>query len=81
MSDDLPAQDAGSQMNPNVANIIVGGVQIVATALAAAVMDKAGRRLLLLLSSSIMVTSLLLLLHLGDITFVIIMIVPSLCPK
>jgi len=50
-------QASGSTLNPNVANIIIGLVQVVATILAAAVMDRAGRRLLLLLSSSIMVIS------------------------
>jgi len=50
-------EQSGSSMNSNVENIIVGGVQIVATVLAAVVMDKAGRRMLLNLSSSIMVIS------------------------
>jgi len=50
-------QAAGSSLNPNVANIIVGGVQIFATVLAAVFMDLAGRRVLLLLSSFFMVIS------------------------
>merc|ERR1711872_761287 len=50
-------EQAGSSMNSTVENIIVGGVQIFATILAALLMDKAGRRLLLNLSSSIMVIS------------------------
>jgi len=50
-------EQTGSSMNSNVENIIVGGVQIFATILAALLMDKAGRRLLLNLSSSIMVIS------------------------
>ena len=40
-----------------MANIIVGGVQIFATVLAAVFMDLAGRRVLLLLSSFFMVIS------------------------
>ena len=50
-------QQSGSSMNSNVENIIIGGVQIVATIFAALVMDKAGRRLLLNFSSSLMVIS------------------------
>ena len=50
-------EQAGSSLNDNVENIIVGAVQIVATIIAALVMDKAGRRILLNLSSSIMVLS------------------------
>ena len=50
-------EQSGSSMNSNVENIIIGGVQIVATVLAAVVMDKAGRRILLNLSSSLMVIS------------------------
>jgi len=50
-------EQSGSSMNSNVANIIIGAVQIVATIIAALVMDKAGRRMLLNLSSSLMVIS------------------------
>jgi len=50
-------QDSGSSLDPNVANIIVGGVMIVATVIAALVMDKAGRRLLLNISAAVMVVS------------------------
>jgi len=50
-------EDSGSKMNSNVENIIVNVVQIVATVISAAVMDKAGRRLLLNLSSLFMVIS------------------------
>ena len=44
-------QQSGSSLNSNVANIIVSGVMIVATIIAALVMDRAGRRKLLNLSS------------------------------
>jgi len=54
-------QDAGSSLNPTVANIIIGAVQIVATLLAALVMDRAGRRLLLNTSALLMVISIGLL--------------------
>jgi len=50
-------QQSGSSLNSNVANIIIGAVQIVATIFAALVMDKAGRRMLLNFSSSLMVLS------------------------
>ena len=50
-------QQSGSSLNSNVANIIVSGVMIAATIIAALVMDRAGRRILLNLSSSIMVIS------------------------
>jgi len=50
-------KDSGSSLNPNVANVIIGFVQIVATLIAALVMDKAGRRLLLNLSAAVMVIS------------------------
>ena len=78
----LLEQDAGSSLNPTVANIIIGAVQvkrkrqrkatanhqilenkiefddnqIVATLLAALVMDRAGRRLLLNTSALLMVS-------------------------
>jgi SP family facilitated glucose transporter-like MFS transporter 8 len=45
---------AGSTLDPNVAAIIVGVVQVVVTYIASAVVDRAGRRVLLLLSASIM---------------------------
>jgi len=52
---------AHSGLDPTTANIIIGAVQIVATLLAAVVMDKAGRRLLLNLSAFFMVFSISLL--------------------
>merc|ERR1719323_112699 len=52
---------AHSELDPTTANIVIGAVQIVATFLAAVVMDKAGRRLLLNLSALIMVVSISLL--------------------
>ena len=45
---------AGSTLDPKVAAIIVGVVQVVVTYIASAVVDRAGRRVLLLLSASIM---------------------------
>merc|ERR1719209_1074048 len=52
---------AHSGLDPTTANIIIGAVQIVATLLAAVIMDKAGRRLLLNLSAFFMVLSISLL--------------------
>ncbi|OXA63080.1 facilitated trehalose transporter Tret1-2 homolog [Folsomia candida] len=43
-------QAAGSSLNPNIATIIVGAIQVIASIVAAALMDKAGRRILLLVS-------------------------------
>jgi len=48
---------AGSTLDSSLASIIVAVVQVVATILAAAVMDKLGRRLLLNISSFLMVIS------------------------
>ena len=45
---------AGSTLDPKVAAIIVGVVQVVVTYIASAIVDRAGRRVLLLLSASIM---------------------------
>jgi SP family facilitated glucose transporter-like MFS transporter 8 len=45
---------AGSTLDPKVAAIIVGVVQVVVTYAASAMVDRAGRRVLLLLSASIM---------------------------
>jgi MFS transporter, sugar porter (SP) family len=45
---------AGSTLDPKIASIIVGVVQVVVTYIASAVVDRAGRKVLLLLSASIM---------------------------
>ncbi|KAJ9581443.1 hypothetical protein L9F63_023375, partial [Diploptera punctata] len=45
---------AGSTLDPNVATIIVGVVQIIFTFVAGAIVDRAGRRILLLTSASVM---------------------------
>jgi SP family facilitated glucose transporter-like MFS transporter 8 len=45
---------AGSTLDPKVATIIVGVVQVVATYISSAVVDRVGRKVLLLLSASIM---------------------------
>jgi SP family facilitated glucose transporter-like MFS transporter 8 len=45
---------AGSTLDPNIAAIIVGIVQVVVTYAASLMVDRAGRRVLLLLSASIM---------------------------
>lgn len=53
--------DAGSTLDPKVATIIVGVVQVGASILAAILMDKAGRRVLLLLSGILMTGALCVL--------------------
>ncbi|ODN03069.1 Facilitated trehalose transporter Tret1-2 [Orchesella cincta] len=50
--------DAGSTLDPKIATIIVGAVQVVASIVAAILMDKAGRRVLLLLSGALMTAAL-----------------------
>jgi SP family facilitated glucose transporter-like MFS transporter 8 len=52
---------AGSTLDPKVAAIIVGVVQVVVTYAASAMVDRAGRRVLLLLSASIMALCLAIL--------------------
>ncbi|KAG8226600.1 hypothetical protein J437_LFUL007292 [Ladona fulva] len=47
-------KDAGSGLPTAISPVIVGAVQTVATGVAAALVDRAGRRILLLLSSSMM---------------------------
>ncbi|CAL8109368.1 unnamed protein product [Orchesella dallaii] len=54
-------EEADLGMDAHLSSIIVGVVQVVATALASAFVDKAGRRILLLLSFTIMCISLLAL--------------------
>ncbi|XP_071549837.1 trehalose transporter 1-like protein [Panulirus ornatus] len=50
--------DSGSSISDDVSSISIGAVQVVATFLAALLMDRAGRKLLLIVSSSIMALSL-----------------------
>jgi SP family facilitated glucose transporter-like MFS transporter 8 len=45
---------AGSTMDPKIATIIVGVVQVVVTYISSAVVDRVGRKVLLLLSASVM---------------------------
>jgi len=54
-------EEAALGMDAHLSSIIVGVVQVVATALASAFVDKAGRRILLLLSFTIMCISLMTL--------------------
>ena len=54
-------QDAGSSLEPEVATIIVGVVQVAATLLSSILMDKLGRKILLLFSDSVMCISLVVL--------------------
>lgn len=49
---------AHTNLNALLENVIVGGVQVVATALAAVMIDRLGRRILLVLSALIMIISL-----------------------
>jgi len=48
---------AGSKISPNTESIIVAVVQVVATCISAAVMDRLGRRVLLNISAALMVVS------------------------
>lgn len=54
-------EDAGSTLDPKIATIIVGLIQVVASIVAAVLMDRAGRRVLLLLSGALMTISLCVL--------------------
>lgn len=54
-------EDAGSTLDPKIATIIVGLVQVAASIVAAILMDKAGRRVLLLLSGFLMSAALCVL--------------------
>ena len=51
-------ESAKTNLNSLIENIIVGGVQVVSTALAAVLIDKLGRRILLISSALIMIISL-----------------------
>jgi SP family facilitated glucose transporter-like MFS transporter 8 len=54
-------QDAGSDLEPSTATIIVGVIQVVATFISTLVVDRLGRRLLLLISDFVMAVCALLL--------------------
>lgn len=53
--------DAGSSLDPKVATIIVGVIQVASSVLAAVLMDRTGRRVLLVLSSLLMTLALCVL--------------------
>jgi SP family facilitated glucose transporter-like MFS transporter 8 len=54
-------QDAGSDLKPSLATIIVGVIQVVATFISTLVVDRLGRRILLLISDFVMAICALLL--------------------
>jgi facilitated trehalose transporter len=51
-------QDAGSDIDPNKATILVGAIQIVASIISSILMDRAGRRILLMISGVLMTVAL-----------------------
>ncbi|KAK7066789.1 Solute carrier 2 (Facilitated glucose transporter) member 8 [Halocaridina rubra] len=51
-------QDAGASLSDDVSVILVGLVQVLATVVAGALIDRAGRKILLIISSSLMAVSL-----------------------
>jgi MFS family permease len=53
--------DANIELNPEIATIIIGVVQVIATLIATLTLDKLGRRLLLLVSDSLMALCTLIL--------------------
>lgn len=57
-SSSLPRQDSGTDLSDDVSSIIVGLVQVLATAFASVLMDKAGRKFLLIISAAAMIVSL-----------------------
>ena len=59
-TDDIFA-DAGSSLAPSTQTIVLGGVQVVATFIGAALMDRLGRRFLLMFSSVVMLLSICVL--------------------
>ncbi|XP_042873724.1 facilitated trehalose transporter Tret1-like [Penaeus japonicus] len=50
--------DSGTDLSDDVSSIIIGVVQVLATAVASVLMDKAGRKILLIISSAAMTVSL-----------------------
>lgn len=54
-------QEAGSDLSPNVATILIGALQLAGSCVSSLLIDKAGRKILLLISNLCMATCLLIL--------------------